>query len=260
MKTPVKTPVETPVNPTAKPSMKTPKLERFWQKTEYRQDDRGWCITLDDRVVKTPAGAAFAVPSETLIKAIRDEWDEQTATIEPASMPMFGYAVTAIDRVGPQRSQITDEIAGYAASDLVCYRASDQDDQIDLARQQEQNWQPHLDWLSAQYGVRLITVQGLMPKDQPPEALTAIHSVVSSIDDFSLAGLFTLVKVSGSLVLSFAVFQGKIDAEQGFNAAFLDELWHADKWGHDIEAEKRRLQAKSDMHSSSRYWGLVKEE
>ena len=41
--------------------------------------------------------------------------------------------------------------------------------------------------------------------------------------------------------------QGKINAEEAFRAAFLDELWQAETWGADEEAENRRQTIKNEI-------------
>ena len=85
------------------PSDQKPKAKRFWTETSLKQSDDGYIIALDGREVKTPQGSAMRVPQRSLADAICQEWDGQKEEINPESMPMFKFTVTAIDRVTPQR-------------------------------------------------------------------------------------------------------------------------------------------------------------
>ena len=49
------------------------------------------------------------------------------------------------------------------------------------------------------------------------------------------------------VLLAAALVKGKINAEEAFRAAFLDELWQAETWGADEEAENRRQTIKNEI-------------
>ncbi len=88
------------------------------------------------------------MPSAALAAAIAAEWDAQQDEIRPATMPLTRLAATAIDRTAAQRDTIVAEIANYAGTDLVCYRA---DHPPALAARQHAVWQPLIDWAAVRY-------------------------------------------------------------------------------------------------------------
>ena len=47
-------------------------------------------------------------------------------------------------------------------------------------------------------------------------------------------------KITKSVLLAAALVKKQITADEAFRAAFLEEIWQADKWGHDAEADQRR--------------------
>lgn len=228
--------------------------KRFWKSTTVAEVDDGFAIHLDGRVVKTPEGAVLTIPNQHLANSIRDEWDAQEETIDPATMPMFRFTVTAVDRVTPQREAVIDEISNYGSSDLLCYREAD--DQA-LARHQHNTWQPYLEWFAKAEGVSLICTDGLMPITQDAGACTTMRGIVARYDDFTLAGLHTLVTVSGSLVIGLAMATGEVTPETGGAAALLDDLWQQDKWGYDAEADARIKANQNLLTESCRFIDML---
>lgn len=231
--------------------------KRFWKNVSVEKADCGQVIQLDGRAVKTPQGAALHIPNRMLAAKIGEEWDAQKEEIDPSTMPMFRFTVTAIDRVTPQRDAVIDEISNYGGSDLVCYREGE--DQA-LARCQHETWQPFVDWFAESEGIALEITSGIMPLRQKDEACHAMRACVDRHDDFSLSGLHTLVTVSGSLVLGLAMAKNHISAEEGGRAAMLDDLWQQEKWGYDAEAEMRINGHMNLMAEASRYLRLLESE
>ena len=239
----------------ATPSDAKPKAKRFWKETSLKEDDLGFIIALDGREVKTPAGSAMRVPKPQLAASICQEWDSQGEEINPESMPMFKFTVTAIDRVTPQRGAIVQELANYGANDLLCYReASDQR----LSDHQHQSWQPYLDWMAEAHAIALEVFTGIMPGDQPEAMKTAMRDLVDRHDDFTLAGLHSVVTCSGSLVLGLAADQKFQPIDSIFQAAFLDDLWQQDKWGYDADADQRLKNHQALLQNAHDYLEMLK--
>ena len=111
--------------------------KRFWTEVQVVREPGGFGIGLDNRRVKTPAKAPLLVPTMALAQAIAAEWQAQQGTIDPTSMPFTRSANSAIDKVAPQRAEVTDLIADYADADLICYRATAPDR---LIRRQAAAW------------------------------------------------------------------------------------------------------------------------
>lgn len=206
----------------------------FWSETKVVAEDGGYAVQLDSRPIRTPSKQALILPTRTMAEAMAQEWAAQEGTIDPLSMPVTRAANSAIDKVAPLRNEVIAEIAGFGGTDLLCYRA---EHPRSLAERQRQAWDPLLDWAAEALEARLVPVAGVMPVEQPGEALARLTEAVERRSDFELTALSDLVGISGSLVIGLAVAEGQIDPETGWDISRVDEQFQQEQWGRDEEAE-----------------------
>jgi chaperone required for assembly of F1-ATPase len=228
--------------------------KRFYKDVTTDAGDDGWVIKLDNRTLRSPAGALLHLPSPALAAAVADEWRAQDEHIDAASMALFSLAVTVLDRVIPQQPAIVSELAGYGDNDLLCYRADDDD----LAARQQQLWQPWLEWAESAFGVSLQVAIGIMPVNQLHAG--GFHDALQQFDAWRLGALHRAVSLGGSLVLGLGFVEGRLDAEQLFSTAFLDELWQNEKWGRDYEAEDRQNYIRAELAEAARFLQLLPDQ
>ena len=228
--------------------------KRFWKTTSIKGDDRGFLITLDGREVKTPEGFPFIAKSEKLAEKIKSEWDAQIESINPDTMPMYKFAVTAIDRVSTQRQAVVQELLSYGNSDLLCYR---EDRDYRLAEHQQNIWHPYIDWASKKFNITLKVFEGIMPGEQDDETIAAFENAIERFEDHALSGLHSLVTVSGSLILGLAAALKQSPLEDIIDAAFLDDLWQQDKWGYDEDAAVRLKNHRQQIEDAHQYLELL---
>jgi chaperone required for assembly of F1-ATPase len=226
---------------------------RFYEAATTAPAEGGWCILLDGKLLRSPAKRSFALPTEALAAAIAEEWQAQGEKIDPRSMPLMQLAATAIDRVADARDAVVEETAGYGGSDLVCYRAAEP---LALVRQEEALWQPLIAWLAERYDIALNVTTGIVSVEQPPHALATLRRVLEACDLFALTALAAMTGSAGSLVIALAVVEGRLSADEAADAALLDELFQAEKWGSDPEAERRRAAIRADLAAAVRFHRL----
>jgi chaperone required for assembly of F1-ATPase len=229
-------------------------MKRVYRSVETRAVKGGWGVTLDGRPLRTPAKRDLRVPSERLATAIAAEWDAQAPEINPETMPLTRLAATAIDRTGEKRAEIVAEIAAYAGTDLVCYRA---EHPPSLAARQEATWQPLLDWAAGRYDAGLAVTAGVLPLAQSPASLKAYASAVAALDDFCLTALQAATAACGSLIIALALYEGRIDADTAFAASQLDETFQIEAWGEDAEATQRRALLAADITAAAQFLELL---
>ena len=70
---------------------------------------------------------------------------------------------------------------------------------------------------------------------------------MAEISDHTLAGVNKVVHDAGSVIIGMALLDGEIDGEEAFDAAFLEELYQLERWGHDAHAEARITAIKRDI-------------
>ena len=219
-------------------------MKRFYQDAAVVAGESGFEIRLDGRPVRTPARAQLALPTHRLAEAVAEEWRAQGDVVDPRSMPFTGLANGAIDQIAPNRESFAAGIARYAESDLLCYRA---EGPTELVVRESAAWDPLLEWAMARYDVAFRVTQGIIPVAQPDETLARLTGVVTAFDPFTLAGLSTLVTLSGSLVCGLAVVEGGHDADLIWTAAEIDEAWEVEQWGEDKEAAARSAQRRHEF-------------
>ena len=208
-------------------------MKRFWDRAAVRPLGRGFTVTLDDRPLRTPAGARLALPGLRLARIVAREWSRQEALIRPESMPATRLCNFAIDRADMFGRELVDGLLSYGSSDLLCYRASGTPG---LRVRQARRWDPVLAWSGRELGAPLVTTEGVVPVNQPASSLAALRGRLEGKDGFRLAALHELVTLSGSLLLGLAVEAGFRTPETAWRCARLDEDWQIEQWGEDAAA------------------------
>jgi len=218
------------------------KKKRFWSDVSVVGSTGGFVVHLDGRVVKTPDRHDLNVPTRGAAELIAVEWDAVDGTLDPAEMPATRWANVAIDRVGENHGDVVDMLAAYGGTDLLCYRATHPDA---LIAKQAAVWDGPLDWAKARFDAPLVVTQGIIPVDQPNQSVVNLRTEVAKMEPFSLSAFHDLVHISGSLVLSLALYHDEIDINAAWAACQVDEIWQKELWGEDEEAaeaaeEKRK--------------------
>lgn len=216
--------------------------KRFWKEAKVVPEGGGFAIRLDDRPVRTPAKAPLVVPTAPLAEAVAAEWDTQNGIIKPETMPMTRSANAAIDKVAPNVPGVVEEIAGYGATDHLCYRA---EGPADLIQRQSVAWDPLVEWAHRTYGAKLTVTAGVMHVPQPPQSVQRLRQEVAALGPFTLTALHDLVSLSGSLIIGLRALHEDADIDMLWQMSRIDEDWQAEKWGLDEDAavtatEKRR--------------------
>ena len=211
-------------------------------------------VMLDDRALRTPGRRVLVLPTRALAEAVAEEWRAQATDVVPARMPLTRLANTAIDRIAERRAEAVAQVAAYAETDLLCYRAAHPGE---LAERQRRTWRPVLDWLARRFDARLCVTEGVVPVAQDARALQALVRAVEGYDAFRLAAVGAATLASGSIALALALIEGEIDADAAFAASLLDEHYQVELWGDDAEAEARRRAIAEEVAAAARFTALL---
>lgn len=234
-------------------------MKRFWDIAETAPVAGGWQVTLDGKPMRVPGGAVLTLPGEALARAVAAEWQAaggaRGGETSFADLPLTRIAGTGQQRIAPDPEPVALEIARYAESDLLCYRAPEPPA---LAERQHASWQPWLDWAARRHGAALHVTEGVVFVAQPPAALAALARAVAAHDAMALAALGILVPALGSLVLGLAVADGALDAEAAHALSVLDATFQEAFWGTDAEALARRAQVAEEVATAARFLRLLR--
>ncbi len=229
-------------------------VKRFWKTAEAIDVPGGFGIALDGRKVRTPAKAELIVPTRALAEAIAGEWGAQEGAVDPGQMPLTRAANSAIDKVIPLFDAVVGEVAGYGATDLLCYRALEP---AELIRRQAQGWDPLVFWAAAVLKAPLNVTSGVIPVDQPDASLLRLRGMVAAMSPFELTALHDLVAITGSLLLGLAVTQGNLTGEEAWDLSRIDEDWQISQWGEDEEAAEMAARKRLALLDSCRFHQLA---
>ena len=229
-------------------------MKRFWREARVVEQQGGFAVSLDDKTVRTPGKNTLVVPTRALADALAGEWNAVSDTVETNRMRLTRLANSAVDGVTGRRAEVIDDVGRFAATDLVCYRAADPPE---LGHRQSAGWQPLIDWIASEFGIRLQIVSGVVPAAQSRATLDAFRAAISAFDDFPLTGLHAATTACGSLVIAIALARGRLDAEAAWSLSQLDESYQIERWGADDEAADRRAHLMADIDAASRFMALA---
>lgn len=232
-------------------------MKRFYRTVAVDVGAGGFMVTLDGKPIRTPRKLPFAVPGRALAEAVAREWSEQGETLNPAAMRLGRIANTAIDLVAGQREQVIRQVAVYAETDLLCYRATEPPE---LVARQAEIWDPLLAWLAAAHDAHLTAGTGVTPHRQDERALLAVTAAVAAFDSFPLTALHMATAAAGSVVIALALAAGRLDAASAAEAALIDDTWQIERWGADAEAVRRIDAVRGDIDAAAAFLALCQAE
>ena len=234
----------------ARAAMRRARIKRFYRTAGVGEVEGGFALLLDGRRALTPARKPLILPSRALAEAIAAEWAGQGERIDPASMPLTRLANSALDGVAAAMEATRAEVAGYAGSDSLCYRA---EAPAALAAAETEAFDPVLAWAEQALGAKFLLAAGVVHVHQPARALQAVRAALRSVEDpFALAALQVMTNLAGSVLIALAVARRRLSAEEAWRIAHVGEDFQIAQWGEDEEAKARRAARWREFEAAGR--------
>jgi chaperone required for assembly of F1-ATPase len=216
---------------------RVPLPKRFYKTVSVVIENDRFALKLDGRGARTPAKKTLSLPTEAAAQLIAAEWDAQKDVINPHAMPATRIVNSALDGVADRMDDVAQETAGYAASDLVCYRATDP---AGLVSAQALQWDPVIAWAKTALDAEFTQTQGIIHAEQNSDSLGKVSDAVDAIQDpVAMACLNVMTTLSGSCLIALMVTWGALTPDEAWKAATVDEEWSKERWGEDAEATAR---------------------
>jgi len=231
------------------------KPRRFYTAAAAGPVGNGHGVLLDGRNARTPSGSPLVLPTAALADLVAAEWEAQGEHIETPLMPACRMAFTAIDRTPRARRAMAEEIARYAASDLLCYFAEEPQA---LAEREAAAWGPWLAWAETELGVKLTPSFGIAPALQTPEALERVREHAEELDDFTLTAATFAAGLFGSAILALATAKGALETLDAFELSRLEEAFQEERWGVDDEAAERTARLRGEAETLGRWFQALR--
>lgn len=222
--------------------------KRFYTQATAVSAGDGWSVALDGRPIRTPSKSELHLPTKVLAESIKAEWNAQGEQIDPAVMPLTRIANTAVDGVKGREEMVANDIAAFAASDLLCYRAEAPEG---LVAAQCAAWDPILDWFESEQNAPFARASGVVHAPQPEASLERVREEFGRLDAFALSALHTITTLTGSALLALAHARGQLSDDEVWSAAHVDEDWQVSQWGEDGEASARRQHRRAEFEAAT---------
>ena len=228
-------------------STRTGQRKRFYTHAGIRETPEGFAILLDDKQVRTPSRNPLVALTHEIAATIAAEWAAQQDVIDPTTMPMTRLANSVIDGVAGSVDVVVEDIAKYLGSDLLFYRAGHPEA---LVAREAAHWDPVLFWAAETLGAHFILAEGIVHVRQPDPAIAAARAALPS-DPWAVAALHVITTLTGSALLALALMRGRLDADEVWAAAHVDEDWNSEQWGVDEEVATRRAVRLGDFRAAA---------
>ncbi|AQX30853.1 ATP12 family chaperone protein [Bartonella schoenbuchensis] len=226
-----------------------PLPKRFYKEVSIAHEEGGFSILLDGTPVKTPARRCLLMSTEALAALVAQEFTVQEESIDPGKMPITRLVNTVVDGIADNMQIIFEDLLRFVACDMIFYRAQTPKE---LVEQQCEQWDFLLDWVEEKLGARFNIAAGVMHIEQPWEAIQAVSNYLRKIESpYILAALHAMTTLTGSALIAFAVAEKKINLDNAWDIAHLDENWTKKQWGVDKEAMMRRAYKKSEFNAAA---------
>lgn len=211
---------------------------------------------MDHRNLRTPLRQLFLLPCEPLAMIAAQEWVGQEGVVKPSLMHVTSMCNTVLDNpLQRNREQAAQSLVAYLQSDTLLSRVSEPDE---LVAMQQEEWDPVIHWFNKRFGVRVETYTSLLPPTLPLGMLSPVIKFMRELNRWSFAGFDACVESCKSIVLTCALFEGRLSPEEVTKLARLETRFQTGRWGevewqHGLEDSdlRARLSAGLIMHTLS---------
>ena len=162
---------------------------------------------------------------------------------------MLGDLDKAKEEIAKNRAEVIERLVQFSMTDLLLFWGQEKD----LMERQAKIWGPILAWAEEKMKAKFATTQSLDVPQENQASGYRLKVFLENLSDKELTAFYAAALQMRSVLLAAALVRGKINAQEAFQAAFLDELWQAENWGSDEEAEKRRQTIKSEIEEIERF-------
>lgn len=149
----------------------------------------------------------------------------------------------ALADMDANREQIIEKLVLFSQTDMLLFWGENKD----LMKREEKLWGPILRWADEEMNLPLKTTTTLDVPEQDGQNGAKMRHFLESLSDKELLAFFKAALDMRSVLLAAALVKKRLNAEQAFEAAFVEELWQSENWGVVEEAERKRNELKQEL-------------
>src|SRR5574344_1391398 len=156
---------------------------------------------------------------------------------------MTEYLKNVVDEIQENREEVIEKLIQFSVTDMLLFWGQEKD----LIARQERLWSPIIKWSSEAIETKFNTTSSLQVPSQQKNSGEKLRVFLNNLTNKELGAFYVAALNMKSVLLAAALVKGKINANQAFEAAFLEELWQNENWGADEEALKKREELKQEL-------------
>ncbi|MBP3546732.1 MAG: hypothetical protein J6K16_06360 [Alphaproteobacteria bacterium] len=149
----------------------------------------------------------------------------------------------AIAEIKNHREEIITRLVQFSKTDSLLFW----DKEVSLYEKQEELWGPILKWAHHNLNAKYMTTDKMEVVEQKKNTLQGLKKFLETMTDKELAAFYLASINMKSELLAAALVRGFINAETAYNAAYLEEISQAERWGKDENAEQKRQALKKEL-------------
>ncbi|MBQ8784846.1 MAG: hypothetical protein IJZ59_02255 [Alphaproteobacteria bacterium] len=149
----------------------------------------------------------------------------------------------AITEIKNHREEIITRLVQFSKTDSLLFW----DKEVSLYEKQEELWGPILKWAHHNLNAKYMTTDKMEVVEQKKNTLQGLKKFLETMSDKELAAFYLASINMKSELLAAALVRGFINAETAYNAAYLEEISQAERWGKDENAEQKRQVLKKEL-------------
>ncbi len=151
--------------------------------------------------------------------------------------------------VRQNRHEIIERLINFSTYDVLLFWSGDEQ----VCQLQQKKWTPIIKWVNDLIKACFVTTEGLESPKANQVTAQELKSVLEGFSDKQLAVFYSTALNMRSVLLALALVKGRIDAAEAFELAELEELYQAEKWGSEPQAEARRNSIKQQLVEAESY-------
>ena len=183
--------------------------KRFYKQVsiaESSQSPTSYEILLDKRKLKTPVGKLITIDNELLALALANEWNQQTKSIDLASMHISSLLNTLIDDpLKVTKEQLIEKMMYFLDWDTILYRS---DSPEDFQQLQIKSWDPMIAFINEQFKTNFQPTSDLNVKELiDSRDRDVLKKYLMNFDQPSLAMVMFMIEQLKSILLTVCVLK-----------------------------------------------------
>lgn len=143
------------------------------------------------------------------------------------------------------------KLSDFILTDVLLFWSGNEE----IKKIQQEKWLPVLNWLGNHFSLNMEKTENIDIPTGNKAYQKIFEKIIKDMDCKSLTAFYLTATRTKSPLLSIAMLNKKINPEETFDLAYLEEIYQSKKWGIDERAEKARKEIALELKEIYEYIG-----